>query len=171
MSKSLPTLLNEASELENQLVALAGELTPELEQALMQLEIAIPNKVQNYINLLDRLELETDHLYDKGQKFLMASKALGNLRQKLLDNIKNTMVNNQLSELRGSDEVFTITKGKPKVVVGPDAKLPPELVETTIETRPRKDEIRARLERGDLFHGISLEPTVVLKRRINKGIK
>lgn len=170
MSKSLATLLNESSLLEQQLVDLCGELTPELEESLMHLETKIPEKIDRYMGLIDRLNLETNHLYDKGQKFLMASKALGNLRQKLLDNVKQTMINNQLQELKGNDEVFTIAKGKPKVIIGPDAKLPPELVETTIETRPKKDDIRAAIERGNIYGGVSLEPTVVLKRRINKGM-
>ncbi len=168
MSKSLPTLLNEASELENQLVALAGELTPELEQALMQLEIAIPNKVQNYINLLDRLELETDHLYDKGQKFLMASKALGNLRQKLLDNVKNTMVNNQLRELNGNDETFSLNNGKKSVRINDLSKIPKSFITTTITEKPEKDKIREHMERGEIIPGCELEDSFTLKRRIKK---
>lgn len=167
-SISLKELLIESAQLEDQLVMLAGELTPELEQSLMALETKIPEKITKYIGLMDRLEIEADNLHSKAQKYLMAQKSLSGLRDKLLANVKFQMINNGLNELKGTHESFTISRGKKSVVITDQAKLPSKYNPQTITTKPDKEAIREAIESGEVVPGSELTESYVLKRRVNK---
>lgn len=171
MSESLRNLLVESSALEDKLIELAGELTPELETSLMSLELKIPQKVTNYCRLLDRLEMEAENLYTKSEKYGTAAKVLINLKDRLLANVKSNMIENQLLELRGIDENFALSKGKQSVLVNNLSALPREFIVQTITERPDKEKIYNSVKSGEQVPGVELQETVVLKRRINKGIK
>ncbi len=169
MNKTLKTLLDESAELENQLIEMAGELTPALEQSLMQIEINLPEKVTRYQNLIDRLEMEADNLYSKAKKYEMAANSLANLRQKLNENIKFQMIERGLHELKGADEIFTLTSGKKAVEITDLSKIPRSYIKQVISEQPDKEKIRVDLEAGVILNGANLRETKVLKRKVNKG--
>lgn len=171
MSSTLKELLIESSQLEDQLVATAGELTEELEQSLMLLEIKIPEKVSRTMGLIDRLEMEADNLYSKAQKYLMAQKALSGLRERLLANVKHNMITNNLDSLKGTDESFTLTEGKKTVIISDYSALPKSYNPETITSQPDKEKIRQAIERGEVVPGATLQSSFVLRRKINKGNK
>ncbi len=171
MSDTLKSLLLSSAQLEDQLIAMAGELTPELEESLLILELKIPQKITNYCRLLDRLELEGENLYNKSVRYKEAATALANLRDRLLANVKSNMIENELTEIKGIDEIFTITKGKPSVVITQLSELPREYIVQTVSERPDKDKIYQTLKSGEQVPGAGLQETNVLKRKINKGVK
>lgn len=169
MSESLRTLLIESSQLEDQLVEMAGELTPALEESLALLEIKIPEKVSRYMGLLDRLEMEGDNLYSKAKKYEMAAKALTGLRERLTSRVKQNMIDNKLKDLRGTDEAFTLSEGKKTVIITNYSELPAAYNPQTITSQPDKEAIRQALERGESVPGATLQSSFVLRRKVNKS--
>ncbi len=166
---TLRNLLIESSLLEEQLVECAGELTPALEESLALLDIKIPAKISNYMGLLDRLEMEGDNLYSKAKKYEMAAKALTGLRERLTSRVKANMIENNLKELRGEDESFTISASKKTVIITNYSELPRAFNPETISAQPDKEAIRQALERGEVVPGAMLQDSFVLRRKVNKS--
>lgn len=165
--ETLRELLIESAELENQLVELAGELSPELEESLMLIEIKLPEKVSRYMGLIDRLEMEGDNLYSKGQKYLMAAKSLTGLKERLTNNVRNQMIANGLKELRGENESFTLAEKKGKLVIEDESQISRQYYFEEISQKLDKARLKADIEAGAIVPGVTIQPT--LQRRINKG--
>jgi hypothetical protein len=170
-STSLKSLLEQSTEIEMRLIETAGELTEEIEESLKLIELHLPQKVTNYMNLLDRLELEGDNLYSKAKKYEMAAKTLTGLRERLTSHVKAQMIEKGLEELRGKDESFSLGNGKKSVIVNDITKLPRGYICRTITERPDKEKIYNAIESGEAVPGCELQDTKTLRRKINKGIK
>ncbi len=154
--------------MEQQLIESVGEMTPEMEAALLQLEIELPTKVDRYAGFMDRLNLEAQQLSQKSQRYSKASSALSNLAEKLESNLKKIMVDKGLEELRGKEEKFKLVGGKGKIIVESVNNLPEKYKRSEIIVEPRKDELYAALKKGEIIKGVTIEPTRVLKRSVNK---
>lgn len=165
--ETLRDLLVESAQLENQLVELAGELTPEMEEVLMLLEIKLPEKISRYMGLIDRLEMEGDNLYSKGQKYLMASKSLTGLKERLINNVRSQMIANGLKELRGNDEAFTLADKKGKLIIKDGATVPKEFYFEEISQKLDTAKLKGSIEAGAVIPGVSVQPTI--SRKIIKG--
>ncbi len=169
MSESLRNLLIESAQLENQLIELCGEMSPELEEQLMLLEIKLPEKISRYMGLIDRLEMEGDNLYSKGQKYLMASKALTGLKERLTNNVRNQMIANGLKELRGEHELFALAENKGKLEIKTGAEIPKEYYFEEISQKLDTPRLKSDVQAGATIAGVSIQPT--LSRKIIKGTK
>ncbi len=163
---TLRNLLVESAQLEEQLISTCGELTPELEESLALRDIHITSKVANYMLLLDRIEMEADHLYSRGQKFLMASKSLTGLRERLLSRVRQQMIEHGLTELDGLDEKFKLAANKGKLMVSETAEIPKSFFVETISSELDKTKLKDAVQRGEIFSGVSIVPT--LTRQIKK---
>jgi Siphovirus Gp157 len=168
MSQTLKSLLIQSADLESQLIEMSGELSPELEQSLMTIEFKVPEKVSNYQRLIDRLEMESENLTARAEKFGKAGATLWGLREKLLSNVKHLMIENELTELKGQYEAFTITPGKSSVEITDLSELPRNYICQTITERPDKEKIHDALKGGQTVPGSKLKETKVLRRKIIK---
>jgi hypothetical protein len=169
--KSLKELIEESKAIEDQLVETAGELTPELEKSLSEIELKLPEKIDRYAYFLERVEFEANRLGEKADEYYKACANLTALTKRLKDNVKYQMISQGLLELKGKEERFTLTRGKPSVVIENESMVPLTLMVTTVVQRPAKDKIKEILEAGDRVSGCKLEPTLILKRSLNRGIK
>lgn len=165
---SLKELLVQNLNLENEILEMAGELTPENEVLLSELEIKIPQKISRYMGLIDRLELEAQHFENKAKKFGRAADQLTSLKERLLSNVKHLMIQNELSEIKGEDESFKLSKSKNSVSITDLSKIPRAFVTTTITDKPDKEKLRSHLERGEIIPGCTLENSYSLRRKVNK---
>lgn len=165
---TLKDLLDQRMSLDDQIEAAYGELTPEMEEEITKIEITLPEKIDRYCGLIDRLSQDLILFEDKAQKYFSRATAIKNLKTKLNDNIKHQMIARNIIKLEGFNEVFTITKGKPTVVIEQAAILPRAYIETTITEKPKKNDLREAMERGEIFSNVSLQPTFVLRRDLKK---
>lgn len=167
-NQTLKQLLIQNLDLEKSILEMAGELTPDSEALLSELEIKIPAKVSRYMGLIDRLETEAQHFANKAKKFDRAAEVLTLLKERLLSNVKHTMLENGLSELRGEDESFAIKKSKKSVVITDLQKIPRAFVTTTVTDKPDKEGLRLAMERGEIIPGCSLQDSYSLGRKVLK---
>ncbi len=117
---------------------------------------------------MDRLEMEADNLYSKAKKYEMAAKALAGLRERLTSNVKHLMQANELTQLRGMDETFTLSKGKPSVEITNLSLIPRTFLVVTVTEKPDKEKLYEKLSIGEPISGCELRPTTRLSRKINK---
>ncbi len=165
---TLKSLLITAAELENVLVERAGEITQEIEDTMIVLEKALPDKVGKYMGLMDRLKLESENLYAKAEKFNRAAESLENLWKRLGEHVKFQMIENGLTELKGTDETFKLTQGKPAVEITDLSKLPRSFIVETISQRPDKEKIYEAASKGETVPGAELRETVRLTRKVTR---
>lgn len=167
---SFKELLIKKQNLDNELIEAIGELTPEMEQALLEIETNLPEKVDNYAYLIDKVEHEAEFFKKKAEKYLKTSKVLENLHQRLLDSIKQRMIEFNLLEVKGHDEVFRIARGKPVVTVLSQSEIPESHLKKTLTISVDKNSIREAIEGGKEIAGVRLDPSFTLRRSLNKKV-
>lgn len=168
---TLRDLLAESTDLEEKLIELAGELTPEIEHQLTILENRTPEKVDNYIRFCRRLEMEIGGLSAQAKRYKQAVDSYSNLLVRRKEHIKQLMIEHGLKELRGNNESYMLTKGQKAVEITSLQALPQQFVKETIDRKPDRDKIREELEIGGIVSGAELRDTYVLRApKINKGI-
>lgn len=151
-----------------EIIDAGGELTPELESKLSKIEIHLPEKIDRYSGLIDRLNHEVEYFDAQARKLAKIALALDKLQTKLKENIKHQMIENGLLELKGHSEKFTLSRGKPTVKVTDMTQIPRKFIKQMVTESPLKEELRIAMESGELFNGATLEQNLVLRKSIIK---
>lgn len=171
---SLLDLTREAARLEDMLMEHAesngGEVNPNLENFLAEIEANIATKVDNYQYVMDRLEATATALALRAKKFNDASDALCNARDRMKDRIKVAMHERGLTEVAGRDIRFRLTSTKGRLVVD-SKKIPHELMLVKTVTEPDRERIRTLIESGQAVEGAEIQPGFQLRSYVNKDKK
>ncbi len=166
---TLKTLLDQKQEIENQLVLAYGEISEEQEKALTEVNLSLPEKVDKYIGLIDRLEHDAEYFKNKAEKYSTAAKQITRLKEKLLSNVRENMITNGLTELRGNDELFKLAKNKGSLVIESETAIPRMYYHQEVIQKLDRAKLKTDVQSGTILPGVRIEPT--LTRSINKGIK
>lgn len=167
MSKSLVALAEQAAALETALVESGGELTPELEAMLAELDVKLPEKVDNYSMILDRMSMLSDFYIERAERLLKMSKAATLLKERLKDNIKIAMEKLGETEIQGVETKFKLVQSNPSVVIENEELIDAAYKVQEIKIKVEKKRIAEDLKLGVDVRGARLERTTSLREYAN----
>lgn len=117
MKESLRELVKITSALELKLIESDGEITPDLEKELQVKDIQLPEKIDGYDAILERLQMLANHFSQQAQQFsALANLAVG-AQERLEDNLKFAMEELKTTELKGVYSKFKLQNNPPKVLI------------------------------------------------------
>lgn len=169
MSDTLKTMIENQNNLMMEIMASDGEITPELEAKLNDLDVSIPSKIDAYYLIMDRLENESDYFKSKAEEFLLAAKQMSQAKERIKDRLKFIMQSENKTELLGNDYKFSLSKSKPKVAIQENL-VPIEYYKQVIEERIEKDRIAEDLKAGISIPGCHLEDVFAFRSSVNKKL-
>lgn len=164
---SLVKIVKEVASLETMLIESGGELTPEIEAMLTVKEVNLPEKVDSYEAMLDRLSVIESLYKERAKLFSQAAKSLGNAQDTLKDRIKYAMKELGVTELLGHDIRFKLSSSKPKLVIEDEKAIPKEYKAEVITVEVQKDKLLEDLKIGSV-EGARLEESFSLRTYVNK---
>jgi hypothetical protein len=164
---TLFSLVQQAVAIERMIHEAGGEITPELENLMSNVDVNLPEKIDGYKFVIDTLEARAAFFKSQAEPYLKAAKSLAALGDKLSLNIKQAMLTLDKKEIEGNAHRFVISGAKPKLVINPDV-LPSEWKMQVVETVPDKERIKTALDEGFSVTGASYEPSFSLRTYVNK---
>lgn len=132
-----------------------GEVTPELEQALIINEAQLQEKATNYGYVIKNFEYEVDAIDNEIKRL----KELKERREKAIDRMKQSVTN--AMQLYGIEKVessflkLSFRKSESVEVIN-EAQLLPEFTTTKVTTTPNKVAIKSAIQRGEVVEGAVL---------------
>ena len=162
-SKSLRTIVSETAQLETMLIESNGEITPEIEAALSVKEINLPQKVDNYSMVIDRMESVSKFYYEKAKIFMQMSKSAESVSERCKANMKFAMQELKVTELVGNDIKFKLVKSNPAVVINDENEVDGSYKITKTTTSVDKKRIADDLKLGIPVKGAELQQNQSLR--------
>ncbi len=173
MSGTLKNLLDRRQQTEEEIIAAYGEISPEMEASLIELDVKLPAKVDRCIGFLNKLEVESQTIRSRGEaikdqadKFLKAAKQIDNFVDHFENHIRNQMQANGLTKLEGEYEEFKLAEKKGKLKIEPGIKAPAEYYTQEISEKLNTSRLKSDIENGLVLPGITITPT--LSRKVKR---
>jgi len=164
--KSLATIVNEATRIEQLLIEGGGEENAELEQALAVSGAELQAKADSYSIIMERFSATEAHYKERAQFFLNIAKQCGNVQDRLKNNIKYAMQEMGVDEIRGEDVRFKLSATKGSLVIEDAEMVPVEFKTEVIETVIDKKKLKDAAEKGEV-PGARIEPGSSLRTYAN----
>lgn len=168
---SLYEIVAQAQVIERAIAESGGELSPELEQALTQIDLSLTEKVEGYAQIMDRLESVSTYWAGKAAELSKISKGCSTVAAKIKDRLKQGMVELGKDEVFGESIRFKLTPTKGSLVISDASKLTDEYLMIETKKIPDKEKIRAQLESFGDVPGASLEGGYQLRKYAVKAGK
>lgn len=159
MTKELTTLddLTEAQQVINQLVeASHGEIGPDLDKLMGEVEIKKPVKLQGYYNKVAYAKLHIGFFKDKEDSLRRTRKALEAFVDWANNKVKNYMMVLGIKEANGTDIRYQLQSCKPRLVID-ETKLPQEWKLSITTWVPDRERISDAVLGGVDIPGCSFE--------------
>ena len=166
-NNSLVSLVDQASSLEKALIETGGEVTPEIEALLAVTDIQLPEKVDSYALVIDRMESISTFYKAKAEMFLRLAKSASNVSGRCEDNLKNAMLTLGTDEITGFDVKYKLVKGNPACIIDEEAKIDGGYKITETITKVDRKRITEDLKLGVPVDGARLEYNKSLRRYAN----
>lgn len=163
--KSLFALTEEAMQINKILFETNGELTPELEKRLDELDITSQDKVEAYSVTCERFLIEYDWLKRKADELLKIARAYKAVEERLRENIKRHMLALGLKEAKGNTIRYVISQTKEKLVIDED-KLSDKYKMSVTTLEPDNERIREELNKGEHVEGAELQGGFALRKYV-----
>jgi len=145
---SLTEIINQVSEIEKQLADSGGELTPELEAMIVQVEISLPAKIDSYDYVIRKMSHAAEFYKERAQFFTKFSKSCENVGKKIKDSLKFRMLEMGLEELLGNEIRFKLRNNKPSVFIKDESLVPDKYRIAVTTYKIDNDKILADLKAG-----------------------
>ena len=167
MNKPLALLIQDYHKIMEAIVQNEGMLTPEMENELTKINELLPEKAASYAFVIDKLESDAEHFKRKAQEFNNISKSISSVQEKMKQLIKDGMVSMDMKELVAGDEIFYVSKAKPRLEID-ESSLDDSFKMIVQETVPDKEMIQSYLKDGMPVTGARLIDTFALRRKAKK---
>jgi hypothetical protein len=167
--KTLTDIVVHASQIEVMLIESGGEITPEIDAMISARDIQLPEKIDAYSTVLDRLDIIEQHYREKANQFLLIAKSIMMASERCKDNLKSAMMTLDTNELLGNDYRFKLQNSKPAVQFNNEELIPDDYkrkVETIVIDKKR---IYEDLTIGIPVAGCNLSHGKSLRKFINKS--
>mgnify|MGYP001561026313 CR=1 FL=1 len=167
---AVTTLLSAAADaraLEVLLQEAQGELSPELESWMDEVEKTVAGKVDAYHYILSRLEANEDHLRIEASALEAAARSIAKVRENMKARIKMAMLTMDTDEIKGSAWRFKLSPAQPRLVVDDEGKIPKDYM--VVSYSPDKDKLKAAIKSGAAIEGVHIETTDALRTYPNKS--
>lgn len=170
MTQTLMVLVNEAMNLEKMMIESGGEITPEIEAALAVKEVSLPEKVDGYSYILDRMSDMEEHFKARAEFFKEAAKHCKAAHERLTYNIKYAMQEMGTNELQGHDVRFKLAPTQGTLAIQDEEMVPVEFKKEIITTEIDKKALKEALVKGEV-PGATLTPGFSLRTYANTATK
>ena len=168
----MSTLLAAAADyraLEQLLEEAQGELTPELEAWLDEMDGTLAEKTDAYVHIMGKLEANADHLKAEAAKLSLAARSLDGHYERMKARIKDAMAVMHKTEIVGSAWRFKRSPSAPRLIVDDEAKLPAEYRVPKTVYEIQKDALKAAIAKGEAIQGAHIETGDTLRVYANKS--
>lgn len=166
-NKSLVVLAEQAAKVETMLIESNGEISPELEAMLAEIDLALPEKVESYDLLLSRMETLSNFYLERAEMLEKMAKAASNVIERCQENLKLAMAKMQVDELKGIDVRYKLTNTAGKVVIENEELIPAGYTVIEQVKKIEKKRIAEDLKLGVPVNGARLEIGKSLRRYAN----
>lgn len=168
---SLLALVKNAAQIEEMLVFASGEITPEIEAALSMTEVQLPEKIDNYSLLMDRMESISEFYKAKAEFYLRLAKSANNVIERCESNLKTAMEALNVDELSGNDVRYRLQKSNPSCVIEDENAIDGSYLITETVTKLDKKKMLEDLKLGIPVRGARLFQRFYLRRYANTPAK
>lgn len=155
-------IVAQANAIERQILEANGELSPELESALANVDLAVTEKVDSYSVVISRLDTASDYWKAKAAEYTKLAKSTANASDRIRAAIKEAMQSMGKDEVCGEDVRFKLSKSKASLVID-DMMLDPAYKMVITTHLSDKEKIRSALDAGFEVRGARLEPGTSLR--------
>jgi len=121
-NKALMVLVQESAALETALIESGGEITPEIEALLVVKDLHLPEKIDSYAMVTDRMDAVAQFYKLKADMFLRMAKSAESVIDRCEANIKAAMTAMATDEIKGNDIRYKLQKSPPACEI-PDENL------------------------------------------------
>jgi len=166
MSKSLVEIATTQAKIETALIESGGEITPDIEAMITEIDLKLPEKVDSYDGLIQRMEMLTAYYRGRAADFTKLARGADAFIDKLKNNLKFAATSMGVKELIGVDQKFVLVPGE-KVEIDELAKLPASFIVTEVTHKPDAKAILRELKEGHDVPGARLVETMSVRRYAN----
>ena len=171
----LDELVVYSRDITDKIIAAHGEITPEIEAELEQVEHNLALKVDKYNYVMERLDLESKYWKDKAALYQKISKFCTTYKDALKARIKQAMQAMQQNEIEGYDYKFKLVGGGETVEFENEEQvlndLPGEYLKEEITYKIDKKLLLEDLKQGHHFEGCTIKPIISLRIYPRKDTK
>jgi len=171
MSKSLLLLANEAHALKSMIIENDGELTPEIEDALVVSAQSLAIKSDSYKYIMDDFSKYAELLKEKENQINKVRMSMQNVVERLKNNIKQAMILGELNEIEGNEYVFKLSNSKSSLIITDESMIPKEFKYQVVTEAIDREKILEEMKLSGHVEGATLKENKALKITINKGLK
>lgn len=171
VKQAVPTLFSlvaEAQSLESKIIEAGGELTPDIEEALSSLDIAVTDKVESYAFIMDSCENRAQFWKAKADLYSKIAKSHTLIQERIKERLKAAMMELGKDEVLGHSIRFKLQALKPKLVIKDESKIPADFKVVVQTTAPDKERIASALNDGFEIPGATLEKVFSLRQYAKK---
>lgn len=155
-SATLMELNEQANAIERMLIENDGELTPELEDAIQNIEIHTARKIDGYAFVIDRAKMLEKFWKEKAKTYTNVGRGCANLVKQIQDRLKWVMEEQEKPVIEGDEFRFSLTDIAKRLEIVDVDLLPDEYkIEKTVY-EPDTAAIRAAIEAGEEIPGANL---------------
>lgn len=166
---SLVDLHSQATEIERLILENGGELTPEIEQQLTNIDTSIAIKIDGYGYVLDRMKAVEGYWKGQAAKFAAVGKACKNVQDRIKDRLKYVMESRGQKTIEGETVRFTLTDTQGQLEIIDVDALPARYVIETVVKTVDKVAIKEALAAGEDIPGAVLHGGKGLRKTL-KGV-
>jgi hypothetical protein len=166
---NLETLIKQSTQLAGALVECQGELTPELEAALDLVNEKLPQKIDNYGYLIDRLEVEATFLGEKIKQIADLQSKIVTAHEQLKERMTFHLHSVEDKTLLGNEYKFKLSPTAGRTVVD-EKVLPMDYWKTEVLKRVDREKIKADLKTGKEIPGCKIEQTWSFRKTIGSKL-
>lgn len=166
---TLLQMASQASELQFKLMESGGEVTADIEALLPVQEVNLPEKVEQYVYIVQQLRMQEAHFNSRSEYFDSIAKTFGKNADFMEDRIKEAATMLGVSEIVGTDHKFQITNTKGSVEITNEELIEPIYKkEVPVSYKVDKTKIAEDLRLGLPVAGAYLKTNKSVKIAVNR---
>ncbi len=171
MSKSLPAIIRESTEIVQEIIENDGELPASLELAMIENEQDLAAKIDSYAWILSECVARADFLKARMKELDQIVERLERTDEQMKERLLLAMTTLGLNEISGNDTKFKLVSGNPICVIEDLEKIDPAYIVSKTTTSPDKKRIVEDLKLSIPVAGARLEYGKSLRRSVNSSTK
>lgn len=148
MSDTLKSLVRKANEIEERIIENGGEIDSMIEEFLSITEADLKKKIDSYDLVLTRMNALKAHYEDLSESYAKIAKSCSNVTERLLENIKMVLRENDMKEIQGERIRFVLSHSTPSVDVVDQDQLDPKYLKEKVSVTVDKTLIKEDLMKG-----------------------
>lgn len=165
---TLSEILRQSQDLEQAIIEAGGELSPQMAEALIAVDLNLADKVDATDVMFTRLEMAASYWSTKAEQYKRISKGLEGAQKQLKEHVKAVMLASGKTEAAGIDVRFKLQKTRAALVLDESVPLSDGYTKTTVLISPDQEKIRTDLELGVPVAGATLKPSWALRSYATK---